>query len=172
MAQRRMFSKRIIRTDSFLEMPLTAQCLYFHLGIEADDDGFITPKMVMRTLGSNEDDLKVLIGKGFIVPFEIGVIVIRHWKENNYIQSDRYKKTIYQEEYKLACKDSVYSLDTQDRVRLGKVSIEEKSSFKKKKRFYKGQEMRYAQNKWWVIPTDGGEWLEFAGNLKDTDFKE
>ena len=121
MANRRMFSRTIIRTDAFLDMPQTAQLLYFHLGIEADDDGFVSPKMIMRTLGSGDDDLKVLIAKEYVIPFENGVIVIRHWKENNYIQSDRYKPTIYQNEYKLACEDSVYKLDTQ--VRLGKYSI-------------------------------------------------
>ena len=176
MAQRRMFSKSIIRTDAFLEMPLTAQCLYFHLGMEADDDGFITPKMIMRSLGSNDDDLKILKAKKFVLPFESGVIVIRHWKENNYIQSDRYKPTIYQEEFRVACEDNVYKLDTQcihrrGEVRLGKVNEEEttNSSFKKKtKRFYNGREMRFAQNKWWVMPGDGGSWLEFAGSLKDT----
>jgi len=78
-----MFSRSIVRTDAFLEMPLPAQSLYFHLGMEADDDGFVNPKMIMRTLGSSEDDLKVLLGKRFLIPFEIGVIVIRHWKENN-----------------------------------------------------------------------------------------
>ena len=163
-----MFSKSIIRTDNFLDMPLTAQCLYFHLGIEADDDGFVTPKMVMRTLGSNEDDLKVLIAKQFVIPFESGVIVIRHWKENNYIQSDRYKATIFQNEYKLACEDNVYALDTQ--VRLGKVSIEKKSTSLKKP-YFKGNEMRKAQGKWWVLPKEGGQWLEFVGSEEDIVYK-
>jgi hypothetical protein len=170
MANRRMFSKSIIRTDNFLDMPLTAQCLYFHLGIEADDDGFVTPKMVMRTLGSNEDDLKVLIAKQFVIPFESGVIVIRHWKENNYIQSDRYKPTIYQKEYRLVCEDTVYRLDTQ--VRLGKVSIEKNRELPfYKKPYFKGNEMRKAQGKWWIIPKEGGQWLEFAGSEKDIIYK-
>ena len=132
-ANRRMFSKLIIRTDYFTEMPQTAQNLYFHLGLEADDDGFVTPKMVMKTLGSSEDDLKVLIAKGFVVPFESGVIVIRHWKENNYIQADRYKPTLYQDEYKKICGDNVYKLDTQGRgvegslgKKRGRISFNEK----------------------------------------------
>lgn len=103
-----MFSRAIIRTDMFLDMPPTAQNLYFHLGMEADDDGFTSPKMVMRLLGSQQDDLKVLITKGFVIPFKSGVIVIKHWRENNYLRSDRHKPTIYQEEFKLACKDKVY----------------------------------------------------------------
>lgn len=113
MANRRMFSKTIVKTDAFLDMSQTAQNLYFHLGMEADDDGFVSPKMVMRLLGSTEDDFKVLVVKGFLIPFESGVIVIRHWKQNNYIQSDRYQPTIYQNEFKLACEDNVYNLDTQ-----------------------------------------------------------
>jgi hypothetical protein len=170
MANRRMFSKEVIRTDKFLEMPQTAQCLYFHLGIEADDDGFISPKMVMRTLGSNEDDLKILIAKGFIIPFESGVIVIRHWKTHNYIQSDRYRKTLYQDEYKRACEDNVYILDTQ--IRLDKIRLDKKraSSFKNKP-YYDGKEMRFSKGKWWVLPKGGGAWLEFAGKEKDIEWK-
>jgi hypothetical protein len=76
-------------------MSQTAQNLYFHLGIDADDDGFVSPKMVMRLLGSTSDDLNALIGRGFIIPFQSGVIVIRHWRENNYIQADRYKPSIH-----------------------------------------------------------------------------
>ncbi len=130
MAQRRMFSKSVVRTDSFLEMPQTAQNLYFHLGMEPDDDGFVTPKMIMRTLGSTEDDLKILIVKGFVIQFESGVIVVRHWKENNYLRNDRYKETIYKTEKKLLKeKNNMYYLgipsgyqrDTQ--VRLGKVRL-------------------------------------------------
>jgi hypothetical protein len=172
MANRRMFSKEVIRTDRFLEMPQTAQCLYFHLGLEADDDGFISPKMVMRTLGSNEDDLKVLIGKGFIIPFESGVVVVRHWKTHNYIQSDRYKRTLYQEEFGIACEDNVYKMDTQirlDKDRLGKIRKEERSSFKKNPT-YKGLEMRFSKNKWWVLPKDGGDWLEFAGRESEIEY--
>jgi len=127
MAQRRMFSKSITRTDKFLDMPQSAQNLYFHLGIEADDDGFVSPKMIMRTLGSMDDDLSVLILKGFVIPFESGVLVITHWKENNYIQSDRYKPTIYQKELEeLGWIGNVYKLDTQ--VRLGKVRLGKESS--------------------------------------------
>lgn len=119
MAQRRMFSKSIARTDKFLDMPPSTQNLYFHLGIEADDDGFVSPKMVMRTLGCTDDEIKVLVAKGFVIPFESGVVVITDWKENNYIQADRYKPTVYQEEMnRLECIQNVYKLDTQ--VRIGK----------------------------------------------------
>ena len=80
MAERRMFAKTIIDSDAFLEMPATAQMLYFHLAMRADDDGFINnPKRIMRMIGSGDDDLKLLILKKFIIPFESGVVVIKHW---------------------------------------------------------------------------------------------
>lgn len=114
-----MFSKAIVRTDRFLDMPQSCQNLYFHLGIDADDDGFVSPKSVMRLVGSTDDDIKILISKNFLIPFESGVIVITDWKENNYIQSDRYKPTIFQKEYaELSCIHNVYKMDAQ--VRLGK----------------------------------------------------
>lgn len=99
MAERRMFAKTIIDSDAFLDMPLTAQALYFHLSMRADDDGFLNnPKKIQRVIGAADDDLKLLIAKNFIIPFESGVVVIKHWRIHNYIQKDRYKKTVYQEE--------------------------------------------------------------------------
>src|SRR5215475_6070527 len=113
MAQRRMFSAQIVTTDAFLEMPLTSQALYFHLGMTADDDGFVSPRKVLRMTGAGEDDLKVLLSKGFVIPFQSGVIVITHWKQNNYIQADRYTPTIYKDERAtLSCIQNVYILDT------------------------------------------------------------
>ena len=121
MAQRRMTSMRVVGSDDFLDMPPSTQNLYFHLGMYADDDGFVTPRKVMRLVTATQDDLKVLIGKKFVIPFESGVIVITHWKENNYIQKDRYTETIYKyEKEKLACIHNVYILDTQVRLELGK----------------------------------------------------
>ena len=136
MAERRMFSKTIIDSDAFLDMPLSAQALYFHLSMRADDDGFINnPKKIQRMVGSSEDDLKLLLVKHFIIAFESGIVVIKHWKIHNYIRNDRYKETVYQEEksllevkennaYTLGIPDGVpdgYQTETQ--VRLGKVSI-------------------------------------------------
>src|SRR3990167_1611044 len=119
MAQRRMFSMKVVGTDQFLDMPVSSQALYFQLGIYADDDGFVTPKKVLRMTGAKEDDLKVLVAKGFVLPFDTGVIVVTHWKENNYLQKDRYTPTIYTyEKQQLSCIQNVYILDTQ--VRLGK----------------------------------------------------
>lgn len=132
MAERRMFAKTIIDSDAFLDMPLSSQALYFHLSMRADDDGFINnPRKVQRMVGSSEDDLKLLMVKRFILAFDSGVIVIKHWKLHNYIRNDRYKPTLYQDEKaQLIEKDNKvysksndgipdgYQMDTQ--VRLGK----------------------------------------------------
>lgn len=144
MAERRMFAKTIIDSDAFIDMPLSTQALYFHLSMRADDDGFINnPKKIQRMIGASEDDLKLLIAKRFIIPFDSGIVVIKHWKIHNYIQKDRYKETVYLEEkamldtkgnkaYTLrsdtACIQSVSKADTQvrlgkDRVRLGKSKV-------------------------------------------------
>ncbi|HEM4003185.1 TPA: phage protein [Streptococcus suis] len=99
MAQRRMFSKKITETDRFLEMPLSSQALYFHLNMGADDEGFIDKaKTIQRTIGASDDDMKLLIAKGFLLPFDSGVVVIRHWRIHNYIQSDRFQSTMHQSE--------------------------------------------------------------------------
>lgn len=99
MAEKRMFAKTIIDSDAFLDMPLTTQALYFHLSMRADDDGFINnAKKIQRYIGASDDDLRLLAAKRFIIPFQSGVVVIKHWKIHNYIQSDRYKPTVYEEE--------------------------------------------------------------------------
>lgn len=102
MAQRRMFSKDITSSDLFVDMPASSQLLYFQLGMEADDEGFIgNAKMLSRAYGANNDDLKLLQAKGFIIIFESGVTVVRDWKINNQIRKDRFKPTIYQNEKSL-----------------------------------------------------------------------
>lgn len=150
MAERRMFAKTIIDSDAFLDMPQTTQLLYFHLSMRADDDGFINnPKSIMRNVRCTEDDIKVLISKKFIIPFENGIVVIKHWKIHNYIAKDRYKETKYKEEkstlaldennaYTAAgnslyteCIQSVDEMDTQ--VRLGKERLGEIRKGKDKK---------------------------------------
>ena len=99
MAERRMFAKTIIDSDAFLDMPLSAQALYFHLSMRADDEGFVNnPKKIQRMVGASDDDCKLLVLKRFILTFESGVIVIKHWKIHNYIQADRFKETTYLEE--------------------------------------------------------------------------
>lgn len=96
MAERRMFAKTIVLSDAFLDMPLSARCLYFTLGMFADDDGFVnSPKGIMRQAGCSEDDMKVLLAKKFLLVFDNGVIVIKHWRINNYLRNDRYVPTKY-----------------------------------------------------------------------------
>jgi hypothetical protein len=157
MAERRMFAKTIIDSDAFLDMPLSTQALYFHLSMRADDDGFInSPKKVQRMVGCGDDDLKLLIAKNFLIPFESGVVVIKHWKIHNYIRNDRYKPTVYKEEKsQLYLKENnsytldktlgipsdnqvVYQMEPQvrDRIELGKDSIVEDNS-KKERNSYK-----------------------------------
>lgn len=103
MATKRMFSIDIVGTDKFLCMPSTSQNLYFHLGLRADDDGFVSsPTMTMRLIGCQPDDLEVLISRGYVIRFESGIIVITDWNlNNNKIKSDRYRKTLYQDEFNL-----------------------------------------------------------------------
>lgn len=111
MAERRMMSKKIIDTDNFLDMPQSTQCLYFHLLLRADDDGFIqSPKSIMRITGCKDDDLKLLVAKGFVIGFETGVIVIRHWRIHNYVQSDRYSKSELPEAKQVELKNKVYEV--------------------------------------------------------------
>ena len=99
MAEKRMFAKTIIDSDAFLDMPLSSQTLYFHLSMRADDDGFINnPKKIQRMIGASDDDMRVLLAKNFLIPFETGIVVIKHWRIHNYIRSDRYKGTTYEEE--------------------------------------------------------------------------
>jgi hypothetical protein len=119
----------IIDSDDFLELPVSSQNLYFHLSMRADDEGFIdSQKRIMRMIGANEDELKLLVAKSFIILFESGVIVIKHWKMHNYIQKDRFKNTMHSEERTLlsTTESNVYTMDTrcvQD-VRVGKVRLD------------------------------------------------
>jgi DnaD/phage-associated family protein len=136
MAQKRMFNISILESDEFLEMPDSSQILYIHLSMNADDDGFVDNwKSIMRMTGKKEDDLKILIAKSFVIPFNTKILIIRHWKLNNYIQKDRYKETIYKDEKALLSvdKNNVYNLDTNcihsiDKNRLDKISIDKSSS--------------------------------------------
>ena len=140
MAERRMFAKTIIDSDAFIDMPISARLLYYDLAMRADDDGFVnSPKKIMKFVGASVDDMNVLIARQFIIPFESGVVVIKHWRIHNYIQKDRYKPTSYQDEMEnltlkngayytenlpdvsnldTECIQDVYEMDTQ--VRLGK----------------------------------------------------
>ena len=136
MAERRMFAKSIIDSDAFLDMSLSTQALYFHLSMRADDDGFVNnPKKIMRMIGSSDDEMKILMAKKFLLGFESGVVVVKHWKIHNYIRTDRYNETNYKHEKALLVEDenksyslgiphdipTVNQMDTQ--VRLGKVRL-------------------------------------------------
>ena len=99
MSSKRMFNTQIVDSDAFLSMPLSSQALYFHLGMSADDDGFLNnPVQIARAINASQDDMNLLLLKKFILRFDTGVMVIKHWKINNYIRSDRYKPTLYQDE--------------------------------------------------------------------------
>ena len=144
MAERRMFAKTIVLSDDFLDMPLSARCLYFTLGMLADDDGFVNnPKSIMRQCGASQDDMRILISKRFIIIFESGVIVIKHWRINNYLRNDRYNATKYLEEREQLSinENGSYHMESQDsgipnsgipsigKDSIGKDSIEDNISF-------------------------------------------
>lgn len=156
MAERRMFTKRITESDSFLDMPSSTQMLYFHFSMNADDDGFVNnPKKIQKMCGASDDDFKLLIAKSFIILFDSGIIVIKHWKMHNYIQADRYRPTDYVEEKSMLGikSNKAYTLDVSktdteciQNGYVGKVSIDKDSIDKdsigesvrgeKAKRFY------------------------------------
>lgn len=99
MAGRRMFTDKVVESDAFTDMPLSAQALYFHFNMEADDDGFVNnPKRICRSLGASEDDLKLLIAKRFLLSFDSGIIAVKHWRMHNLLRKDRYTETQYKEE--------------------------------------------------------------------------
>ena len=154
MAERRMFAKTIVLSDAFLDMPMSARCLYFTLGMLADDDGFVNaPRAIMRQCGASDDDMKLLLAKKFVLLFDSGVIVIKHWRINNYLQKDRINPTKYIEEKAQLTVDAkgsyhreepkeddvytpvytqepdpVYTQDSIGKVSIGKDSIEENNN--------------------------------------------
>ncbi len=132
MAERRMFAKTIIDSDAFIDMPVTARLLYYDLSMRADDDGFVnSPKKIMRMIGASDGDMQVLLDKKFVILFESGVVVIKHWRIHNYIRKDTYNETNYKEEKALLDLDEnkAYTLrgravdEPSTQVRLGKVSL-------------------------------------------------
>lgn len=124
MARRRMFSLDVVDTDKFLDMPSSTQALYFHLGMHADDDGFVSsPKRIAKTVNCSEDDLKLLIAKRYLIPFESGVVVISDWKINNWIRADRKQITRYKYEKSLLDTNNyVYTLTTEKQPSVNRVS--------------------------------------------------
>ncbi len=147
MAERRMFAKTIIDSDAFIDMPVTSRLLYYDLAMRADDDGFVnSPKKIMRMIGASETDLAVLVQKKFIIPFDNGIVVIKHWRIHNYIRKDTYNETKYKEQKALLSYDenNAYTLPSTERprlvdepltqVRLGKDSLGKDSIGKDKER--------------------------------------
>ena len=164
MAERRMFAKKITESDAFLDMPSNTQMLYFHLSMNADDDGFVNnPKKIQRMCGASDDDFKLLIAKSFVILFESGIIVIKHWKMHNYIQSDRYRPTDYGDEKSMLGikKNKAYTLDEskmytkciQDvsvgKESIGKESIDKNSIVKDSK----GESVRGEKAKRFIPPS-------------------
>lgn len=130
MAQKRMFDKSIIETDNFLDLPTSCKALYFLLGMEADDEGFVSPKRVIRIYGGSDDDIKILSAKKFVIPFESGVVVITDWKKNNWLDSRRIKETEYQKEKQFLSEESgkyVLLSECLANAKLEEYSIEENS---------------------------------------------
>ena len=157
MARKRMFSLDVIDTDTFIEMPQSSRLLYYELCMRADDDGFVSsPKKIIKMVGCSDDDFKILIAKQFVIPFDTGVVVIKHWKIHNYIQKDRYKETIYIEEkeqlqqeengmYTKCIQSCIQNGDT-DKNRLDKISIdknskEEKKEIEKEKKYFENEDV-------------------------------
>lgn len=142
MAERRMFAKTIIDSDMFLDMPLSTQALYFHLSMRADDEGFINnPRKIQRMIGASDDDLKVLAAKKFIIPFDSGIVVIKHWKIHNYIRGDRKKETVYIDEMELLTEkeNGAYTLKSEEPLLL-----EEPSDETPRKKAYRESSLPYS----------------------------
>ena len=163
-AERRMFTKKITESDAFLDMPSSTQMLYFHFSMNADDDGFVNnPKKIQKMCGASDDDFKLLIAKSFIILFDSGIIVIKHWKMHNYIQADRYRPTDYVEEKSMLGikSNKAYTLDVSKmdtecihngyigKDSIGKVSIDKNSIDKDSK----GESVRGEKAKRFYPPT-------------------
>lgn len=184
MAERRMFAKTIIDSDAFLDMPVTARLLYYDLSMRADDDGFVNaPKKIMRMVGASQDDLSILALRKFILPFDNGIVVIKHWRIHNYIRKDTYNETPYLEEKALleldenkayrfkdvASRLPVDDQSTQDR--LGKVSIDNRKENIKRKEPTLEEIQEYVKEKNLNVDAkqfydyfSTGNWIDSKGN--------
>lgn len=166
MAQRRMFSKEVTESDAFIDMPLSSQALYFHLGISADDDWFVSPQRILRAINANKNDLDILLLKGFCIAFDDWVLVITHWRQNNYLRPDRYTPTQYQKHIKtLQLDGSIYVRYTTGiplvgvgKDSIGKISKEEEEQKKIIQAVMDNlQELDWVENKFPLIDM---KWLE------------
>lgn len=147
MAQKRMFDKAIIDTDKFMDLPMSAKAIYFLLGMEADDEGFVSYKKILRIHGGNEDDVKVLIAKNFLINFPSGVVVITDWQKNNYLDSNRIKQTEYVTEKKqLTTKNGKYTVNTGVKQMFNECSTSIEESSIEESRIYSITPKRIANN--------------------------
>lgn len=166
MASKRMFDKAIIDTDRFMDLPISGKALYFLLGMEADDEGFVSPKKVQRIHGGNDDDIKILVAKNFVIPFDSGIVVITDWNTNNYLNSTRVKPTQYQEE----------------KSQLTLMPIEEKGYFTNDKKYVlntrltnvKPEEKRIEENRRDIAPKNGAlempfDWKKYLDGMFESD---
>lgn len=174
-----MFAKSIVLSDAFLDMPLTARCLYFTLGMMADDDGFVSsPKAIMRQCGASQDDMSILLQKRYVLGFDTGVIVIKHWRINNYLRNDRYQQTTYVEEKDTLALDQKGAYTEKDKVgipsmgipsigkdRLGKKSIRkfEPPTLEDVKAYAKSRGNKVDAQKFYDYYT-AGNWVDVKGN--------
>ena len=184
MAERRMFAKAIIDSDAFIDMPISARLLYYDLAMRADDDGFVnSPKKIMRMIGATNDDMNILLMRRFVIAFDSGVVVIKHWRIHNYIQKDRYKPTKYEEErakltvkengaYTLdtPCIQSASNMDTQDRLGKSKSRVHKFTppTLEQVKEYAKEANLNVDCDKFYTYfttPDDSGRtWIDSKGN--------
>ena len=131
MAQKRMFDKRITDSDKFMDLPNSSKALYFMAGMNADDRGFFQPRRLQKECGFSDDDYKILIAKGYLIPFESGVMVITDWNKNNYLNKNRLTETEYIDELNmLKLVNEKYQLEdslTNVKPMFNQYSIEENS---------------------------------------------
>jgi len=158
MAERRMFAKTIIDSDAFLDMPVTARLLYYDLAMRADDDGFVnSPKKIMRMVGASQDDLSILCMRKFLIPFDTGVVVIKHWRIHNYIRKDRYNETNYKDEKALLSVDenNAYTMQNAPSLPSGQPSVDHRLTQVRlgKDRLGKDREDNSAKRTVFVPPT-------------------
>ncbi len=158
MAERRMFAKTIIDSDAFLDMPVTARLLYYDLAMRADDDGFVnSPKKIMRMVGASQDDLSILCLRKFLIPFDTGVVVIKHWRIHNYIRKDRYNETNYKDEKALLSVDenNAYTMQNAPSLPSGQPSVDQRLTQVRlgKDRLGKDREDNSAKRTVFVPPT-------------------
>lgn len=173
MAEKRMFAKSIIDSDAFLEMPTTSQLLYFHLSMRADDDGFINkPKSIMRMIGCKDDDINILFARKFVIPFDSGVVVIKHWRINNYIRQDTYHETNYKDEKAMLRIDenNAYTLsvtnplqicnETETQIRLDKTRLDKTSKDNIKHRYGKYDNVMLTDKELETLKNEFEDWQE------------